>query len=222
MRAELLEGLARDELDARQLPVVARIEAAIAALDRPPRRMVVVAPPGEPIRLAFYSKNDGTEATQIAIVCDKAGRIVATVDRWTDQPEGDEAASEQPEVEVGADQDGDEVASCVVEPLEQPRASRPQRQLKLSVKNEIALDMLRKALAAAGEAAPPDHHIPSAAIVVSVDLWRSHYYAGIASDGTSAEARKKAFQRVREALQAMQPPLIGIWNGYVWLVDPSL
>jgi hypothetical protein len=80
MHAELIVGLARDELDAGRLPALARIEAAIDALDRSPRRMVVIAPPGEPIRLAFYSKNDSTEATQVEIVCDKAGRIVATVD----------------------------------------------------------------------------------------------------------------------------------------------
>jgi hypothetical protein len=46
MRAELVNGLARGELDACRLPVVARIEAAIDALDRSPRRMVVIAPPG--------------------------------------------------------------------------------------------------------------------------------------------------------------------------------
>jgi hypothetical protein len=102
IRAELIMGLARQEPDARWLPVLARVEAAIDALDRSPRRVVVVAPPGEPIPASVLQQNDTTEATRIAIACDQAGRIVATIDHWTDEPEGDEAESEQPEVEVGS------------------------------------------------------------------------------------------------------------------------
>jgi hypothetical protein len=71
MHAELLKGLARGAPDVRRLPVLTRIQAAIDALDRSPRRMVIIAPPGEPIRLAVYSEQDSIEATQIAIECDK-------------------------------------------------------------------------------------------------------------------------------------------------------
>jgi hypothetical protein len=130
IRIELLKGLARDEPDARQLPVLARIEAAIDALDRSPDRMVVVAPPGKPVRLAF-SNRKGTDATQIEIVCDRAGRIVATVDRWADEPEGDDAASEQPEVEVGSNEGGDPTASRIVEPVHRLAQKRHPRS-KLS------------------------------------------------------------------------------------------
>jgi hypothetical protein len=112
------------------------------------------------------------------------------------------------------------VTSCVIEPLGQSQANKPRRQPKLSARHKIAVDTLRKALAEVGQSAPPDNHIPSTATVVDVDLWRRYFYAAVGSDGASAEARKKAFQRVREALQAMEPPIIGIWNEHVWLVGP--
>jgi hypothetical protein len=158
--------------------------------------------------------------TEIEVTRDAAtGVSTATITKQRDGPTEGDVVFRLQRISLGFDQDGEEVSSCIIEPVGQSQANRPRRR-KLSPKQKIALDALCKALAAVGQTAPPDNHIPSTATVVDVDLWRRYYYAAVASDGASAEARKKAFQRVREALQAMQPPMIGIWNEQVWLVDP--
>jgi hypothetical protein len=152
IRAELIKGLARDELDARRLPALAGVEAAIDALDRSPRRVVAIAPPGEPMRLAFSSRN-GTDATQIAIECDKAGRIVATIDHWTDEPEGDEGLREPPEVEVGSNEVANPTASCIAEPVRRLPQKRHPRS-KLSPAQARALELLAAVIEKAGEIPP--------------------------------------------------------------------
>jgi hypothetical protein len=174
MRAELIVGLARGELDVRRLPVVARIEAAIAVLDRSPRRIVVNAPPGEPIRLAFSSKN-GTDATQIEIVCDRTGRIVATIDHWTDEPEGDDAVRKPPEVEVGSSEGGNLTASCIAEPVRR-LPQKCQRRSKLSPTQARALELLTAVIEKAGEIPPANDDIPANAACIEETLWRDYCY----------------------------------------------
>ena len=70
-------------------------------------------------------------------------------------------------------------------------------------------------MAAAGKEAPASNHIPSAR-VVDVETWRRYHYAGTAADGQGDEARKKAFQRAREKLQAAD--IIGLHAKLVWIV----
>jgi hypothetical protein len=213
MRAELIVGLARDELDARGLPVVARIEAAIDALDRSPRRMVVIAPLGKPIRLAFSSRND-TDATQIAIECDQAGRIVATIDHWTDEQEGGEAASEQPEVESGTNEGGDPMASCGVALLDGLPQKR-HRRFKLSPAQARALELLAVVIEKAGEIPPANHDIPANAACIEEALWRDYCYHDTISGSDKPNTRQRAFKRAAEALLAKG--LIGTWGGLVWI-----
>jgi hypothetical protein len=63
------------------------------------------------------------------------------------------------------------------------------------------------------EEVPASNHIPRGK-VVEVEAWRGYYYAGTPSDGRTDEARKKAFQRGREKLQA--EGIIGL--DLVWMV----
>jgi hypothetical protein len=217
MRAELIVGLARDELDSRGLPVLARIEGAIDALDRSPRRMVIIAPPGEPIRLAFYSKNDSTVATQIAIDCDKAGRVVATVDRWTDEPEGGETVSEQPEVESGTNEGGNPMASwgiALLDGLSQKRHARP----KLSLAQARALVLLAATIEKAGEIPPANDYIPVNTQCVREDLWRSCCYAGQITKSDRPDAKRMAFTRAAERLVAVGR--VGKREPWVWIREP--
>jgi hypothetical protein len=127
--------------------------------------------------------------TEIQVTRDAANGIsTATVTKQRDGPTAGEVAFRLQPVLLGTDQDGEEVTSCIIEPLNQPQATRPRRQHRLSNKQKIALDILRKALAEVGVAAPPSNHIPSAATVVDVDLWRRYFYAAVESNGTNAEA----------------------------------
>jgi hypothetical protein len=211
MRAELTVGLARDELDARRLPVLVRIEAAIDALDRSPRRLVVIAPPGEPIRLAFYSKNDSTEATQVEIVCDKAGRIVATVDCWTDEPNSGETASEQPEVEIGTNGGGAPMASCSVALLD-GLSQKWQSRSKLSSAQARAL------IEKAGVIPPANDYLPANTHCVREDLWRSCCDAEQITKSEKPNAKRMAFTRAAERLVAVGR--VGKREPWVWIPAP--
>ena len=61
----------------------------------------------------------GAVDAQIAIKRDGAGNILATVEWMKDGPEGDTVVSRLASVEVGMDQDGDAITSCIVEPVEE-------------------------------------------------------------------------------------------------------
>jgi hypothetical protein len=214
MRAELLDGLARGGLDARRLPVLGRIEAAIDALDRSPRRMVIIAPPGEPIRLAVYSDKDGIEATQIAIECDKTGRIVAIIDHWTDEPEGDEAVREPLEVGVASNGGGNPTAGCVAESISRLSQKRHRRS-KLSPAQARALELLTAVIEKSGEIPPANDDIPATAACIEQTLWRDYCYQHAISGSDKPNTRQRAFKRAAEALLAKG--LIGKWGGLVWI-----
>jgi hypothetical protein len=67
----------------------------------------------------------GALDAQIAVTRDAADKINATVELMKDGPQGESFSSRLKKVELGADDDGDTISSCVVEPAEagaaQPR-----------------------------------------------------------------------------------------------------
>jgi hypothetical protein len=155
---------------------------------------------------------------QISVKRGAAGEIIATVEHLKDGPEGDEILSRLIPVDVGTDEEGEAITSCVVMPVEgsavTARKKVGAKRLPNAVK--LALDTLHKAIAEAGEPAPTSNHIPPAARIVSVETWRRFYYTGTASDGQNAEKRKKAFQRARERLQA--DGVIALHADYCWII----
>jgi hypothetical protein len=58
------------------------------------------------------------------------GQIVASVERMKDGPEGDELWSELVSVEVGVDDNGDRMTSCVVREVEAPQTDKGDEQEK--------------------------------------------------------------------------------------------
>jgi hypothetical protein len=154
--------------------------------------------------------------TEIEVVrYDKLGVSTATVTKQRDGISGQQIAFRLRAVELGRNEDGDPVTSCVVEPTgELPQKARPKSKLPPSAK--IALETLQKAIAEAGRDAPAGDHIPRVK-VVEVDMWRRYHYAGTPSDEKSDEALRKAFQRAREKLQA--EGIIGLHTDLVWIVS---
>jgi hypothetical protein len=156
--------------------------------------------------------------TEIALTREPAGTIVTvTVTKQRDGIAGQSIGFRLIPVELGHDQDGDPVTSCIIEPAEGAPVGKGEKSGKrLPDGARIALDTLRKAIAEAGEPAPASNHIPAAARVLSIEDWRRYYHAGTASDGQNTETRKKAFQRAREKLQATGA--IGIQDDLCWIV----
>ena len=140
--------------------------------------------------------------TEIEVTRDDGTRVsTARVMKQRDLPTEGSFAFTLRQVELGLDADGDPVTSCVLEETEADAAASVKRK-RLPDAAKIALNTLRKALTEAGQDAPGSNHIPHSTRVVDVETWRRFHYAGTASDGQSADARKKAFQRVRQQLQA--------------------
>lgn len=165
-----------------------------------------------------HTSLSGACDVQIAVKRDDAAdRILAEVELMKDGPEGDILISRFIQIEVGIDEDGEPITSRVVEPAdgEPLRRSAGKKPKRLTASAKVALDTLRKAIAEAGQEAPASNHIPAAVQVVPSDVWRRFYYAGTASDGRSPEARKKAFQRVRDQLQAQTA--IGMHTDLCWV-----
>jgi hypothetical protein len=173
-----------------------------------------------------HSSLGGALEVQIAVKRDAAENIVATLELAKDAEPGLTFVSRLVVVDLGNDEDGDPITSCVVEPAdetckptEKKAAAKPKRHLPKSAGN--ALRALDKAIAEVGEAAPTSNHIPASARVVTVDQWQAYaFQMGISNSrpGTSEadqdRARRKAFKSAVETLSTEDE--IVIWGMHVW------
>jgi hypothetical protein len=155
----------------------------------------------------------GAVDAQIAVKRGAGNVIVATVEWMKDGPEGAVIASKLKVIEIGTDENGEIVTSCVVEDAEEPAASKSANG-RLSPKDKIALDTLKRAVAAHGKPAPGHNHIPPSATVVDVDTWRRFYLAGTSADDQSDDTRRKAWRDARDRLMAHQ--IISVCDEMVW------
>jgi len=83
----------------------------------------------------------GAVDAQLAIRRDTAENVIVTVEWMKDGPEGDIIASRLERVPIGIDADGDEISSCVVQPIAAP--ALPARNARLSKNHETMLAILR-------------------------------------------------------------------------------
>jgi hypothetical protein len=157
----------------------------------------------------------GAVDAQLAIKRGGDDQITTYVEWLKDGPEGDSFWSRLETIEVGRDENDMPITSCVVIDAE-GRPTKNTKRIKLSPKQQIALDALIRAVAADGKPAPGHNHIPSSAIVVSEELWRRFYMATTSSDGQDENTRRKAFRDARDAL--MSKGCIQMFNDLVYVV----
>lgn len=157
----------------------------------------------------------GAADAQLNVKRDAANNIVLTVEWMKDGPEGDTIVSTLQVIDVGTDDDGDPISSCVVMAADAEYSEQQQRAIRGPAK--VALDLLHRAIADAGTPRPGSNHIPeSVTKVVSVEMWRSYCYSGTVTDSDKPEAKRQAFNRVAKKLQELKA--IGIWTDFVWPV----
>ncbi len=152
---------------------------------------------------------------QIAVKREVSGAIVATLEWAKDGPEGDEICSRLEAMEVGVDEDGEPIISCVIVPADKG-AVAPQH-IKLTDQAKIALDHLKKAVEEAGEPPPASNHIGGQNRVVPLSLWRGYCQSGGLSEGDNEETFKKAWKRSKDRLLSIG--IIKIWDGLAWIVS---
>lgn len=158
----------------------------------------------------------GAADAQIAVKRDKSGNIVATVEYMKDGPEGDELASRLvPVSDIGVDEDGEPITSCLVEPVKQGEIHKARKPP--TGQAGIAFQQLQNAIAKEGAKPPDNINFPTARMVVSLDVWKSYCERGGLIEKGGDDAFKKAWQRVRNSL--LTEGHIGIWDGSVWIVE---
>jgi hypothetical protein len=158
----------------------------------------------------------GASDAQIAIRRDGAGLITSAVEWMKDGAEGAETCSRLEVVELGTDEDGEPITSCVVGPDDGAGTSRDRTSKpKVTGAAKVALDLLRRAIDEVGEIPPASNHIPAGFRAVTEDTWRDYCYKGTVSKGETQSARQKAFRRAAENLQSTEA--IGTWGGWLWL-----
>jgi hypothetical protein len=162
-----------------------------------------------------HSSLIGALDVQIAVRRDSDDNVVTELELSKDGDVGLTLVSRLEQVQVGVDNDGDVIFSCVVEAA--TRAGKPKPKAhKVTGAAQIALNALRKALDEMGQAAPGSNTIPSNVRVVTLDQWRVYAYRSGVSEGDDESAKRKAFARAHERL--LGAGLVGAWTDYRWLV----
>lgn len=150
-------------------------------------------------------------ATDTEIELAKEGEtIVAEARKQRDMAAGRRFAYRLREIELGQDQDGDPVTTCVVEPTETPEKAvnaAPKGKAK------VALQALDDALATAGQVRTNPGMWPGGKCVRETewaDMCKRHSLSG--SDDPQSQSRE--FRRQREKLR--DQGFVTLMDGYVW------
>ena len=157
----------------------------------------------------------GAVDAQLAVRRDTLGNVVTTVEWLKDGAEGESVASRLEPIEVGIDEDGDPITSCVVEPVE-VGAARPVTNRKLSDRQRLALEALTDCALDRGAPPPETFGLPAGLIAVKVDDWRDRLYSRGVLD-REAKSPREEFRRVKNSLQARK--LVGERDGLLWRAE---
>lgn len=177
---------------------------------------------GACIALVHHSGKDATKGARGSSLLQAAADTVvevaervATVTKQRDGETGIAYSFTLEPVELGADEDGDAVTTCVVVPSD--AAPRPRGQM-LSPTERNAFDALLEVLAD-GElrrdapASLLSEGARTGQLVALLADWRSRAYARMGTD-VDQQAKQKRFRRAVDGLQAKQR--IAIFEDYVW------
>ncbi len=118
------------------------------------------------------------------------------------------------QVELGIDQDGDPVTSCVVEESDEQPSGKAVRPL--SKAQGRALQLLAEVIDKAGEIPLASNHIPPNTKCVAETLWREYCYRGGISNG-GQRGKEQAFKRAADEL--LDRNRIGKWEPLVWHIS---
>jgi hypothetical protein len=142
------------------------------------------------------------------------GARVASVTKSKDDADGERFFFKLKVHDLGPDEDGEAVTTCLVEEdLAPSRATDAQRTKPLTPSQRIALEALTEAIAEAGELASSQPRVPQGQRAVNEDLWRRYAYQRGVSGG-DPDAKRMAFKRAVAALLATHR--VGTWDGIYW------
>jgi len=157
----------------------------------------------------------GAADAQIAVRRERDGEVAARIEYMKDGAAGEEIVGRLEVVELGLDEDGEQITSCVLVPAEvEERSEGP----KLSRATRRALDLLRDTIRERGVVPLPDAQIPAGISCATIEQWREDCRKGLPVEGGDS-AKRKAFQRARHEL--LDKHVIGYWADWFWLNEPA-
>ena len=159
-----------------------------------------------------HTSLSGADDAQIAVARDDDSNIIVKIEHMKDGDASAPMASRLERIELGTDDDGDPITSCIIVPAEVGAA---QQGPKLPATAKLALDLLRALVATDGNPPAPGDNIPTNARPVSAVAWRDRFYNAYPT--TKPDTKQKAY--VRAVLKLQEKKLIEIWSTYVWLVS---
>ena len=157
----------------------------------------------------------GAADAQLSVSRDAGGNIVMTVEYMKDGPEGDRIVSRLEQIEVGEDEDGEPITSCVVVPAD---LELTRTDIKVPPSAKLALETLNEAIAESGEVVSGGS-IPQRTRTIPLVRWREVCEAKMIADSEKPDSKYKAFIRASKKLQDVK--IIGIWNDRVWLTGQA-
>ena len=153
--------------------------------------------------------------TEIEVKADGLMRV-ATAHKQRDMENGKKVAFSLMGVQLGSDEDGDPITSCVVKPEELSSCSSHYER-RLKGKSQIALQALYNALAKDGRKLLDTENYPQNRNVVSIDRWRHSYMRMRADNKVQESSIRRAFLRHVKELE--EQDFIRSYDDNVWLVD---
>lgn len=153
----------------------------------------------------------GAVDTAMSVEKRDSGRAVI-IQKQKDSPAGEEFGFSLDVVEIGEDDVGEAITTCVVKALDVAPQFTPRRRSPTGNAG-VVFRALQKAVEDAGEAAPTTSHIPPSARVVSTDLWRRYAYEMMAD--ATPDARQRAFRRAYDQLTSLA--YATAWGSYAWV-----
>lgn len=128
-----------------------------------------------------------------------------------DGKDGDEHGFTLQVVDLGQDEDGDPITTCIIAPCSDPME---RRKAAMSGKAKIAYELLVRAINDGGQPAPAGNHFPRDIHVVPLTIWRKYCYEGLGAERDMPGTSRKAFNRAFANLQNIGR--IGTWGDFVW------
>jgi hypothetical protein len=164
-----------------------------------------------------HTSLSGAADAQISVKKKNAGIITATIELCKDGPEGEAFGSMLRMVNVGTDDDGDPITSCLCEPAD---PAEQQGGVKLSDRMQRGLEALHDVLIDAGQPSPGGQHYPHGVPVVSVEEWKEYLFKAGVLDKDASNPRQP-FKRLKDGL--IKRGAIREWNGLIWTTsaDPE-
>lgn len=141
------------------------------------------------------------------------GTLTTTIEWMKDGGEGEVVASRLEVVEVGRDDLGEPITSCVVEPVERG-GERPQPAgRRMGDRHRLALAALAESVLAHGKPLPAAFGIAGDVKAAPVERWREELHARGVIDSEDKNPRA-TFKRLKEALTARS--LVAERDGFIW------